>query len=178
MERGDIIFGKTRLPEREVRHAVAHYDGEVAYADAAIGDLMKALEDLGELDRTIIVLTADHGENLGEHDYFFEHGAYLYEATVRVPLIVRAPGLIPPGRVVSEQARTIDIVPTVLELAGLPIRTVSRAGASSRGPGARRRDRRRRPIRSRVAISIRRIRASTWKGLPESGAWSGPIGSS
>ena len=141
MERGDIIFGKTRLPEREVRHAVAHYDGEVAYADAAIGDLIKALEDLGELDRTIIVLTADHGENLGEHDYYFEHGAYLYEATVRVPLIVRAPGLIPPGRVVNEQARTIDIVPTVLELAGLPIpdglqgrSLVARARGEATGP--------------------------------------------
>ncbi len=121
LERGDIIFGKTRLPEREVQHAVAHYDGEVAYADAAIGDLLKTLEDLGEFDRTIIVLTADHGENLGEHDYFFEHGAYLYDPTVRVPLIVRAPTLLPPGRTVNAQARTIDIVPTILDLLGLPI---------------------------------------------------------
>lgn len=121
LERGDIIFGKTRLPERELQHAVAHYDGEVAYADAAIGDLLKTLEDLGEFDRTMVVLTADHGENLGEHDYFFEHGAYLYDATVRVPLILRAPTLLPTGRTVNAQARTIDIVPTILDLLGLSI---------------------------------------------------------
>ena len=117
-ERGDLIFGRTRLPAREIEHAVAHYDGEVAYADRAIADLLEALDEMGLADRTIVVLTADHGENLGEHDYFFEHGAYLYEPTVRVPLIVRAPGL-PKGLVVPEPARTIDIVPTVLDLAGL-----------------------------------------------------------
>jgi arylsulfatase A-like enzyme len=117
-ERGDIIFGRTRLPAREVEHAVAHYDGEVAYADRAVADLLAAIDDLGVADRTIVVLTADHGESLGEHDYFFEHGAYLYEPNVRVPLILRAPGL-PRGGVVDLPARTIDIVPTVLDLAGL-----------------------------------------------------------
>lgn len=118
-ERGDIVFGITRLPARSVEHAVAHYDGEVAYADRAIGDLLKVLEAKGQLDRTIVILTADHGESLGEHDYFFEHGAYLYDQTVRVPLILCAPGRLPAGRVVGGQARTIDIVPTVLDLLGL-----------------------------------------------------------
>jgi len=117
-ERGDIVFGVTRLPPREVEHAVAHYDGEVAYADQAIGDLLKVLETLGQLDRTIVVVTADHGEGLGEHGYFFEHGAYLYDENVRVPLIVCAPGRLPEGRIVESQARTIDIVPTVLDLLG------------------------------------------------------------
>ncbi len=121
VERGDIVFGKTRLPAREVQHAVAHYDGEVAYSDQAIGDLLRAVEELGQLDRTIVVLTADHGESLGEHDYFFEHGAYLYDPTVRVPLIVSAPFAIPAGRVAESQARTIDILPTILDLAGLPV---------------------------------------------------------
>jgi len=121
VERGDIVFGKTRLPAREVQHAVAHYDGEVAYSDQAIGDLLRVVEELGLLDRTIVVLTADHGESLGEHDYFFEHGAYLYDPTVRVPLIVSAPFAIPAGRVAESQARTIDILPTILDLAGLPV---------------------------------------------------------
>ncbi len=121
VERGDIIFGLTRLPDREIEHAVAHYDGEIAYADEAIGGLLKAIEGMGILDRTIIVLTSDHGESLGEHDYFFEHGAYLYEPTVRVPLIVAAPGVLPPGVVVEDQVRTIDILPTILDLAGIAI---------------------------------------------------------
>jgi len=121
VERGDLIFGRTRLPEREVEHAVAHYDGEVAYADAAIAELLHGLDALGATGRTLVVLTADHGESLGEHDYFFEHGAYLYEPVVRVPLIVVAPGRLPAGRKVETLGRTIDIVPTVLDLAGITI---------------------------------------------------------
>jgi len=119
--RGDMIFGMTRLPPREVEHAVAHYDGEVAFSDQAIGDLMKAIDAMGQTARTVVVVTADHGEGLGEHDYFFEHGAYLYEPIVRVPLIVTAPGLLPEGKVVDPVARTIDIMPTLLDLAGLPV---------------------------------------------------------
>ncbi|HZN04807.1 MAG TPA: sulfatase [Candidatus Polarisedimenticolia bacterium] len=121
VERGDLIFGKTRLSDREVQHAVAHYDGEVAYADAAIAELLRGLDALGGTEKTIVVLTADHGESLGEHDYFFEHGAYLYEPTVRVPLIVVAPGRLPAGRKVETLGRTIDIVPTVLDLAGVDV---------------------------------------------------------
>jgi len=142
VERGDIVFGTTRLGAREVEHAIAHYDGEVAYTDAAIGELLRGIDGLGETARTMIVVTADHGESLGEHDYFFEHGAYLYESTVRVPLIVAAPGRLPAGRVVETQARTIDIVPTVLELAGLPIpdgiqgtSLAARARGDDGGPG-------------------------------------------
>jgi arylsulfatase A-like enzyme len=118
--RGRVIFGKTRLPEREVEHAVAHYDGEVAYADLAVGDLMKTIEEMGLLDRTLVVITSDHGESLGEHDYFFEHGAYLYDPTVRVPLVMSLPSRLPSGAVVESQVRTIDIMPTILDAAGLP----------------------------------------------------------
>jgi arylsulfatase len=121
VERGDIIFGRTRLPAREVEHAVAHYDGEIAYADRALGDLLEAIEGLGLGERTLVVLTSDHGESLGEHDYFFEHGAYLYDPSVKVPLVVSYPAALPSGRVIEGQARTIDILPTVLDLAGVAI---------------------------------------------------------
>jgi arylsulfatase A-like enzyme len=121
IERGDLIFGIKRLPPREVLHAIAHYDGEVAYADAAIGDLLAGIAALGQTERTLVVITADHGESLGEHDYFFEHGAYLYEPVVRVPLILAAPGRLPAGRVVETLGRTIDIMPTVIDLLGLPV---------------------------------------------------------
>ena len=120
--RGDMIFGLTKLPARELEHAIAHYDGEVAFSDQAIGDLMQTVDSLGETARTIVVVTADHGEGLGEHDYFFEHGAYLYEPIVRVPFVLAAPaGSLPEGKVVDGVARTVDIMPTVLDLAGLPI---------------------------------------------------------
>jgi len=93
----------------------------VACADHAAGELLGALESMGLMGRTLVVLTADHGENLGEHDYFFEHGAFLYEPTVRVPLIISYPPSLPSGRTVASQARTIDIVPTVLDVADIPI---------------------------------------------------------
>jgi arylsulfatase A-like enzyme len=120
VERGDIIFGRKRLPQREIEHAIAHYDGELAYTDAAIGDLLHGIDELGATARTIVAVTADHGESLGEHDYFFEHGAYLYEPTVRVPLMFVAPGRLPEGRIVETLGRTIDIMPTLLDLAGVP----------------------------------------------------------
>jgi arylsulfatase A-like enzyme len=121
VERGDLIFGLKRLPPREIEHAIAHYDGEIAYTDAAVGDLLRGIDDLGATARTIVAVTADHGESLGEHDYFFEHGAYLYEQTVHVPLIFVAPGRLPEGRAVDTVGRTIDIMPTLLDLAGVPV---------------------------------------------------------
>ena len=141
-ERGAIVFGIERLPDREIEHAVAHYDGEIAYADAAIGDLLDTIATMGWRENTIVVLTSDHGESLGEHDYFFEHGAYLYDPSVRVPLIIAAPGLLPEGVVIDRQVRTIDIFPTVLELAGVRIPAglqgvslVSRARGEKTGAG-------------------------------------------
>jgi arylsulfatase A-like enzyme/Tfp pilus assembly protein PilF len=95
------------------------YDGEIAYADSRLGFLLDRLRDLGVMERTLVVMTADHGEGLSEHDEV-THAVLAYESTLHVPLIVRPPaGLAPAGRVVEERVGTVDIVPTVLELLGL-----------------------------------------------------------
>ena len=88
------------------------YDGEVAFADAEIAAL------LGSIDRqrTIVVVTADHGESLGEHGEP-DHGFFLYDSTLSVPLLIAGPGIAP--RIVSEQVRHIDLPATIAELAGL-----------------------------------------------------------
>jgi arylsulfatase A-like enzyme len=99
---------------------VSRYDGEIRYADHWIGELVDALERLGLREETLIVFTSDHGESLGEHDYFFSHGTYSYEATARVPLVLSHPGLAR-GLRIPEMVRTVDILPTVLELLRLPI---------------------------------------------------------
>ena len=96
----------------------AAYDGEVAYADAEIGRLLDAAGAAGLLDNTIVVITADHGESLGEHRYWFEHGFYVYETTNRVPLLLRAPGLAAGSY--AGDVSLVDLAPTLLELAGLP----------------------------------------------------------
>ncbi|MCC7012164.1 MAG: sulfatase [Planctomycetes bacterium] len=95
------------------------YDGELHYVDREIGRLLQTLRASGQLERTVVVVTADHGESLGEHDYWFEHGAYTYESTARVPLIVRAPGLA--ALRVAEPFSLVDLAPTLKELLGLEL---------------------------------------------------------
>lgn len=97
--------------------AARPYDGEVAYVDHQIGRVLDALRVRGTLDDSLIIAVADHGESLGEHGED-EHGVFLYEPVIRVPLIVAGPGARR-GHVVTEQVRTIDLVPTVLDLLGL-----------------------------------------------------------
>lgn len=96
------------------------YDTEVAFADHHVGRLLKVFEsDPWLAANTLIVFTADHGESLGEHSYW-GHGRNLYEPTLHIPMAVVWPGKVRPG-VVSASALNIDVAPTVLGLAGLPV---------------------------------------------------------
>ncbi|HVS09686.1 MAG TPA: sulfatase [Planctomycetota bacterium] len=96
-------------------HMVALHDGEVSYADQEVGRLLDALTARGQLERTLVVFTSDHGEGLGPHDYFFDHGAFLYDEELHVPLILRMPGAEHAGSRIAAQARLSDVAPTVLE---------------------------------------------------------------
>jgi len=103
----------------DVRKLEALYDGEIGWVDACLGALIEGLRKRGLLERTVVVLTADHGEGF-EHDYFFDHGDRLYEPEIHVPLIVRAPGeKLPRGKRVSGTVSVLDLAPTCLELAGM-----------------------------------------------------------
>lgn len=104
------------------------YRGAIAFTDAQVGRVFDFLEARGLADNTIVVVTADHGEGLGQHGEE-THGFFVYESSMHVPLIVRVPGRgIAPGRV-SQSVRTVDIMPTVLDLLGIsppaPIEGVS-----------------------------------------------------
>jgi arylsulfatase A-like enzyme len=105
------IFRREKFTEA----VVARYYGEVNAADRAVGDLVRGLAERGRLDKTALVITSDHGENLGEHHLFFHHGG-LYRETVQVPLIVRIPGRA--AARVDGLVETVDVAPTILELAG------------------------------------------------------------
>ncbi|MBI2837874.1 MAG: sulfatase-like hydrolase/transferase [Acidobacteria bacterium] len=100
------------------RFADRLYDGEIAYTDSQIGRIMAALKENGWLASTCVVLTADHGEGLGEHQEE-THGIFVYEGTLRIPLIMSTPGV--PPRVVRTRVRHIDLAPTILELLGRPL---------------------------------------------------------
>ncbi|MFM7322913.1 MAG: sulfatase [Armatimonadota bacterium] len=99
-------------------YVVAQYDGAIAYMDAAIQSIFTALEAHGILDETIVVVNADHGETLYEHECWFDHHG-IYDNTLHVPLILRYPGKVPAGRRVSGFTHHKDLVPTLLDLAGI-----------------------------------------------------------
>jgi arylsulfatase A-like enzyme len=101
--------------EDRLAYYVAQYDGEIAAVDEQVGRVLKALRESGEWDRTVVVLTSDHGESLGEHDYFFDHGENLFDPCLRVPLMVVVPGA-PAGGRSRTLASTLDLVPTVLDV--------------------------------------------------------------
>jgi choline-sulfatase len=92
------------------------YDGEIAYADQQIARLFEAVGKKSPADQTVTAVLADHGESLGEHGEH-THGVFIYDSTLRIPFIISGPG-IPAGLRVKQQARTIDFLPTLLELMG------------------------------------------------------------
>jgi len=94
------------------------YDGEIAYADSALGHFLAYLKKLGWYEGAMIVVVGDHGEGLGEH-HEDTHGIFLYDSTTRVPLIVKLPNRREAGRTVEGQVRTTDIMPTILKLLGI-----------------------------------------------------------
>lgn len=110
--------GEKALTAPEIDLLTSLYDGEVAAADAQLRRLFEELERSGFLDDAIVVVTADHGEEFGEHHQFL-HGFTLYNTAIRIPLIIVAPGL-PGGRVVNDDVSLIDVAPTVLDLVKAP----------------------------------------------------------
>jgi arylsulfatase A-like enzyme len=93
------------------------YDGALGYLDGRIGELVESLRDEGVLDDTVVILTSDHGDSLGEHGYL-GHRLYLYEELIRVPLVVRYPALFPAGSRVEHAVEVGDVFPTIIQLAG------------------------------------------------------------
>ena len=102
----------------DVNYYISQYDAAIYYVDIQIGRLIDSLKKTGLNKNTLIILTADHGEMLGEHNLYFEHRGG-YEENIRVPLIIRFAGLFPKPKVISRQVSLIDIAPTILELVGL-----------------------------------------------------------
>ena len=110
-------------------YVIAQYDGAVAYMDACIQTLIAALASKGILDRTIVIINSDHGETLYDHECYFDHHG-LYDVTLHVPLIIRYPRSVPGGERVKGYCQHKDVVPTLLELAGIEVDDMSFDGRS------------------------------------------------
>jgi arylsulfatase A-like enzyme/Flp pilus assembly protein TadD len=104
-------------PSFEQRFPGRPYDGEIAYVDEQVERVFRALRSAGEWHRTLVVVTSDHGESLGEHGER-THAYTLYDAVLRVPLLIRGPG-VPAARRVPEVVSAVDVAPTILARAGL-----------------------------------------------------------
>ncbi len=107
------------LEPEDVEHLKGRYDGEVALSDIQVGRLLEALSTLGLMENTIVIVTADHGELLHEHEFYFGHDIALYDECIMIPLIIHVPGLTPPAMRIGELVQSLDIMPTVLDLLGI-----------------------------------------------------------
>jgi len=126
LERSDKNWVRKALPRFQhmddahtVVDYVRRYDGEIVGSDMEVGRVLDFLEEKGELDHTLVVMTADHGESLFEDEYFFQHGRILNEGSLRIPLILRH-GSLPAGTTVDAPVSLVDLYPTIATLVGLP----------------------------------------------------------
>jgi arylsulfatase A-like enzyme/Flp pilus assembly protein TadD len=114
------------------RYAGRPYEGEVAFTDELVGRLDDALDELGLAPKTLLVVTSDHGEAFEEHGET-GHGFFIYDSTLRVPLLLRGPG-IRPGLAIESPVESVDVLPTVTELLGVPLpSSLTPAGRSIAG---------------------------------------------
>jgi arylsulfatase A-like enzyme/Tfp pilus assembly protein PilF len=111
------------------RYAAAPYDGEVAYVDSVLGEMLATLQRSGRLDRTLVIVTSDHGEGLGDHGER-THGLFAYESTLHVPLILWRPGRVAPG-VDADLIGLRDVAPLIGRLTGVSIEPEAPAGATT-----------------------------------------------
>lgn len=107
------------MPQRDLEHILALYDGEIRWTDDHVGRILDDLDAKGVSDNTIVVILADHGTEFFEHNNK-GHRTTLFEEVIRIPMIVRYPGRIEPGQRFDEQVRIMDVLPTVMDLAGAP----------------------------------------------------------
>ncbi len=108
------LLDRPAWTEREYRELIAHYYGFVSYIDAQIGRLLNTLDELGLADDTLVIYTTDHGNFCGGHGCIFK--AYMmYDDLMRVPLVVRMPGVVPKGRSTKALASSVDLMPTLVD---------------------------------------------------------------
>ncbi len=112
-----VVSGRRKLSPSERAHLISQYDGAIRYVDERISKVVSRLEDLGLLDRTMVIITSDHGEAFGERD-LLGHGTSVYQDQVHVPLVIKYPDRRGP-EVVRQPVSLVDVMPTVLSAAGL-----------------------------------------------------------
>jgi arylsulfatase A-like enzyme len=148
----EYVFGLRDYSEAELELTRATYDATIRELDDLFAMLLAALRQRGNLDDTVVILTSDHGEHLGEH-HMLDHQYSLYEPVLRVPLLIHAPGRIEPGRD-PRPVSTVDLFATVLALAELPNEDGSPLARSLLAPDGERARLAEDPARSEVGMAM------------------------
>lgn len=136
VQEGPTHYGFKGIPEWLVVNGIknpdfyiAAYDASIRFFDWQLNSLFEKLKELGLYKKTLIIITSDHGELLGEHGYYFHHGFFLYEPLIKVPLVIHADNFLK-GKIIKQQVEaSVDIVPTIIDM--LKIKTKVRFDGSS-----------------------------------------------
>jgi len=111
-----IYDGDFKPTDAQMKYLISLYDGEIMYVDRYIQKVIKKFKENQILDNTLFIVTADHGESLGEHDYYFYHGSKLYEPSMKVPLFFSGNSIDNTGMIVESLVRSIDIAPSIINI--------------------------------------------------------------
>ncbi|MFA6358254.1 MAG: sulfatase [Candidatus Omnitrophota bacterium] len=104
----------------DVNYYISQYDGEIAFADSLIGELLAELKNEKLNRNTIVIISSDHGESLGERGVYFQHGDCLYNQEIRVPLIISG-AIVPRGKVIQYPVQLVDVLPSVAKMLGIKL---------------------------------------------------------
>jgi arylsulfatase A-like enzyme len=125
-----INSGELEVTPEDIEHLVALYDGDIREMDDQIAELFDFLKKEGLEKRTLVIFTSDHGEEFGEHGKVGVHSHTVYDELLLVPLILHLPDILPRGAVFENQVQSVDILPTILDLAGIELKGRSIHGKS------------------------------------------------
>jgi len=117
-----IFINRLKLSKKDFGHLINLYDAEIRSTDSYIAEVLAKLDEMGITDDTFIIFSADHGEELYDHNYYFYHGCSVYDSVLRIPLIFKFPKVFPKGKVIHNLFESIDIAPTILQALKLPLR--------------------------------------------------------
>ena len=112
----DFVLGRAIFTEEELEHLRELYDGKLLFTDSLVREIYGTLEELGLSQDSVVIVTSDHGENIGDH-HLMDHVFSLHESTTKIPLIVRDPFRLPQAERISEPVQLLDLFPTLLAYA-------------------------------------------------------------
>jgi len=118
---GNASLRRFDVTPADVQQVLDLYDGELLYVDNEIKKVLDVLKEQGVYDTTLVMISADHGEELNDHHDYYGHGASIYDGVLRVPLIARLPNVIPAGKRDATIVQHLTIAPTICEVAGVPV---------------------------------------------------------